>query len=209
MNIALSLAIAYLLGSIPFAYLISRLRGVDIRKVGDRNVGSFNVFRHAGLGAGLATLVLDIGKGTLAIVVAKALRVEELVVFLAGIAAVAGHNWPVFLGFRGGRGVGAIVGVLFALVPWQMAITFVLAVIVVFTTKNSIWVGMALFIPLPIICFLSYLRFGEPSLSVVAYTVLLPCLSGFTHWLTTRRLPLEGKKESETFWIASTKGRQG
>ncbi len=210
MYVVLSLVIGYLLGSIPFAYLVSRLRGVkDIRNVGDGNAGSFNVFRHAGLGAGLAVLFLDIGKGALAVIIAKALQVSELAVFLAGIAAVAGHNWPIFLRFKGGRGVGAIVGVLFVLVTWQMAITFALAVIVVFTTRNSIWTSMALFIPLPFLCLLSYWLLDDPRLSVVIYSALLPCLSGIAHWLTTRHLSQEAKKESGTFWIAGAKGRQG
>jgi len=150
MNIAMSLVMAYLLGSIPFAYLISRTKGVDIRRVGDGNVGAFNVFRHVGLGAGLATLALDIGKGATAIMVAKALHIPEIAVCLAGIAATIGHNWPVFLKFEGGRGEATIIGVLAVLVPWQMAITFVLGIIVLFTTRNSILTAMAIFIPLPL-----------------------------------------------------------
>ena len=136
MNIAISLVVAYLLGSLPFAYLIGRQKGVDIRQVGDRNVGSFNVFRHAGLAAGLATFMLDAGKGIMAIVVAKALHVDEVIVLAAGIAAVAGHIWPVFLGFRGGRGEATIVGVLLALVTWQMVIAFALGIIVLITTPE-------------------------------------------------------------------------
>jgi glycerol-3-phosphate acyltransferase PlsY len=205
MNIAFSLIIAYLLGSIPFAYLVSRIKGVDIRLIGDRNAGSFNVFRNVGFGAGFTTLILDMLKGTAAILVARALNVEEIVVFLSGAAAVAGHNWSVFLGFKGGRGEATILGVLFALVPLQLAITFAMALIVLFTTHNSIWVSITLFVPLPIICFLSYWFLKQPSLGTVIYTVLLPCMSGITHWFTTRHLSPEAKKESETFWIANQK----
>ena len=207
MNIALSLILAYLLGSIPFTYIISLWKGVDIRKVGDRNVGAFNVFRHAGLEAGLATLVLDIGKGALVIVIARALHVSDLVVYLTGMVAVIGHNWPVFLSFRGGRGEATTVGVLFVIVPWAMLFTFIIGVIMLFTTRNSIRVGMVLFIPLPVICGISYWIFGEPPLTTAAYTVILPCLSGFTHWLTTRQLPPDAKKETGTFWIAGAKDR--
>lgn len=207
MNATLSLVLAYLLGSIPFAYLVSRLKGVDIRKVGDGNVGAFNVFRHVGLYAGLATLILDIAKGAAAIAVTKALHTGEIVTCLDGVAAVAGHNWTPFLGFKGGRGEATIIGVLFALVPWQMAITFVLGIIVLFTTRNSIWTGMALFVPLPLICFVSSRLLGQPSLTVMVYTLLLPCLVGLTHWLTTRHLPPEARKEAGTFWIATKKDR--
>jgi glycerol-3-phosphate acyltransferase PlsY len=207
MNAVLSVLLAYLLGSIPFAYLVSLRRGVDIRRVGDGNVGAFNVFRHAGLEAGLATLVLDIGKGAVAVLVARVLHVNDVVVYLAGIAAVVGHNWPVFLGFRGGRGEAAVVGVFLALVPWAMLCTLVLGVIVLFTTKNSIRVGMALFIPLPVICAVSYWIFRKPPLLVICYTVILPCLTGLTHWLTTRRLPPDNKKEAGAFWIAGSGDR--
>jgi len=197
MNIALSIVIAYLLGSIPSAYIISKIRGLDIRKVGDRNVGTFNVFRHAGLVAGIATLVADVGKGALAIVVAKALSGQELVLFGAGIAAVMGHNWPVFLRFRGGRGLAVVIGVLLALLPIEMLISAALGLVVLFITRNSVWFGVALFIPLILLCWL----FGEP-VSLLIYSAALPCLAGFTHWLTTRHLPPEAQKEAVSFWIA-------
>ena len=116
MNVALSLIFSYLMGSIPFAYLTGRLNGLDIRKVGDHNVGAFNVFRHAGLEAGLITLALDMGKGSAGILLARSLHVDEPVVFLSGITAVLGHNWPVFLGFRGGRGEATVIGILFMII---------------------------------------------------------------------------------------------
>ena len=100
MKVALSLVGAYLLGSLPFAYLVSMRRGIDIRKLGDHNVGAFNVFRHAGLEAGLITLILDIGKEATAILLARSLHVGEPIIYLSGIMAVIGHNWPVFPGFR-------------------------------------------------------------------------------------------------------------
>jgi glycerol-3-phosphate acyltransferase PlsY len=205
MNIALSLVISYLLGSIPFAYIIGRINGTDIRQIGDRNVGAFNVFRHVGFGPGFVTVILDIIKGAAAILVARAFNVDEIVVFLTGVSVVAGHNWPVFLRFRGGRGEATIIGVLFALVPIQITITFAIAIIVLFATHNSILVGAILFVPVPFLCLLSHFFFQQPSVGTIVYTVLLPCLSGITHWFTTRHLPPDAKKESETFWIANQK----
>ena len=202
MNIALSLAIAYLLGSIPFAYIIGKLSGLDVRKVGDRNVGTFNIFRHAGLIAGIATLIADVGKGALAIVIANALSGHELVVFGAGVAAVIGHNWPVFLHFRGGRGLAVVIGALLALLPIEMLIAAAIGIAVLVVTRNSIWFGVALFIPLVLLCWL----FGEP-VSLLIYSAALPCLAGFTHWLTTRHLSSEAQKESVSFWVARKQGR--
>ena len=201
MNIALSIVIAYLLGSIPFAYIIGKLSGLDVRKVGDRNVGTFNVFRHAGLIAGIATLIADVGKGALAIVIAKALSGNELVVFGAGVAAVIGHNWPVFLHFRGGRGLAVVIGALLALLPIEMLIAAAVGILVLIITRNSVWFGVALFIPLVLLCWL----FGEP-VSLLIYSAALPCLSGFAHWLTTRHLPPEAQKEAVSFWVARKRG---
>ena len=202
MTVALSMVSAYLLGSLPFAYLVSMRKGIDIRRIGDCNVGAFNVFRHAGFEAGMITLLLDMGKGATAILVARLFHVSEPVVYLSGIMAVAGHNWPVFLGFRGGRGEATVIGILFVIIPWIIAITFLLGIIILFTTKNSIWVGIVLFIPLPVIGVISYYVRGNPSPVTIGYAVLLPCISGITHWLTTRKLSPDAKKEAGSFWIA-------
>ncbi|OGN90564.1 MAG: hypothetical protein A2Z70_03805 [Chloroflexi bacterium RBG_13_48_17] len=197
---ASSIVIAYLLGSIPFAYIIGKLSGFDVRKVGDRNVGTFNVFRHAGLGAGIATLVADVGKGALAIVVAKLLSAQELVVFGAGVAAVIGHNWPVFLHFRGGRGLAVVIGVLLALLPIEMLIAAAIGIAVLFATRSSIWFGVALFLPLVLLGWLFRER-----ISLLIYSAALPCLAGLAHLLTTRHLSPEEQKEAVSFWI----GRKG
>jgi len=184
----LSIIIAYLLGSIPFAYIIGRLRGLDVRQVGDRNVGTFNVFRHAGMGAGIATL---------AIVVAKLLSVPELVVFGAGVAAVIGHNWPVFLRFRGGRGLAVVIGALLALLPIEMLIATAISLVVLYATRNSIWFGVAMFIPLVLLSVLFRER-----ISLIIYSAALPCLSGLAHLWTTHNLSPEEQKEAVSFWVA-------
>lgn len=202
-SIALSLVLAYLLGSIPFAYIIGRIGGLDIREVGDRNVGTFNVFRHAGLVAGIATLIGDVGKGAIAILVAKALSGYELVVFGAGVAAVIGHNWPIFLRFRGGRGLAVVIGVLLVLLPREMVIAVALGVVVLIITRNSVWVGVTIFVPLVLLSWL--LR--EP-VSLLIYSMTLPCLAGISHWLTTRHLPPEAQKEALVFWVARAAKRQ-
>lgn len=193
----LSIVIAYLLGSIPFAYIIGKLRGLDVRQVGDKNVGTFNVFRHAGWGAGIATLVADVGKGALAIVVAKLLSVPELVVFGAGVAAVIGHNWPVFMRFRGGRGLAVIIGALLALLPIEMLIAAAISLVVLYATRSSIWFGVAMFLPLVLLCVLFKER-----VSLIIYSVALPCLAGLAHLLTTRGLSPEEQKEAVSFWVA-------
>jgi glycerol-3-phosphate acyltransferase PlsY len=153
--------------------------------------------------AGIVTLIADVGKGALAVVIAKAFSGHELVVFIAGVAAVIGHNWPVFLRFRGGRGLAVVIGVLLAILPREMVIAAALGIAaVLFVTRNSVWFGVALFIPLVLLCWL----FGEP-VSLLIYSAVLPCLAGLTHWLTTRHhLSPEAQKEAVSFWIARKEG---
>ena len=116
MTQALVLIAAYLLGSIPFAYLAGRARGVDIRTVGSRNVGATNVFRTLGRRIGVAVMALDIAKGAVAVAVARVL-LESPWPLLAAAAAILGHVFPVWLRFRGGKGVAVAGGAVLALTP--------------------------------------------------------------------------------------------
>jgi glycerol-3-phosphate acyltransferase PlsY len=117
--IALAIICAYLIGSLPTAYLAGRLRkGVDIRQVGSRNMGAMNVFYSVGFIEGLLVLAVDIGKGAAAVALARFLGVHEIVQLLAGVAAILGHGFPPFLGFRGGRGGATCIGILVFLMPW-------------------------------------------------------------------------------------------
>ena len=110
---------AYLLGSLPWSYLIVRLhRGIDVRTIGSRSAGATNVLRASGKWAALLALLLDAAKGTAAVVLARALEVGAWWLAAAAAAAVAGHVFPLFLGFRGGKGVATAAGVLAPLVPW-------------------------------------------------------------------------------------------
>lgn len=112
---------AYFLGSIPTAYLMGwTLRGIDIRTVGSGNVGATNVFRTIGKMAGIATLLIDLAKGLLAVELALIYCGGDLWPLLAGISAVAGHSWSLWVNFRGGKGVATSAGVFLALLPGPM-----------------------------------------------------------------------------------------
>jgi glycerol-3-phosphate acyltransferase PlsY len=114
----LTLLVAYLLGSIPFSYLVARHFGVpDVRKVGSGNVGATNVMRSAGKTAGVLAFLLDASKGALAALVAQRLSEGEALPALAAATAVLGHMYPVWLGFRGGKGVATGCGAFLPLVP--------------------------------------------------------------------------------------------
>ena len=116
------LLVSYIIGLFPSAYIAGRLvKGVDIRKVGDRNAGAANVYRNINHVAGMAVLAGDIGKGALAVLLAQAVA-SQPIVLLCGVAVVAGHNWPIFLRFKGGRGLATTIGVLLVLLAVPMTI---------------------------------------------------------------------------------------
>jgi glycerol-3-phosphate acyltransferase PlsY len=144
----LGIVIGYLLGSIPAAYIVSRLRkGVDIRTIGSRNMGGANVMREIGTHEGVLVGLFDISKGAGSVLIAQALNVSELWVFGAGFGALVGHNFPVFAGFRGGRGAATIIGMFLALAPLGTLITLAIVAIPFFTTRKfgaAVLIGFAL-----------------------------------------------------------------
>lgn len=130
---------AYLLGSVPAAYILVYLaRGIDIRQVGTKNVGALNAFQQVGVWGGLLVLLADAGKGALAFLAPQWAGAPEWTVFLTAPLVVAGHNWPVFLGFRGGKGAAAIFGISLAFVPLLTLIALGPAVLVMALVRNVV-----------------------------------------------------------------------
>lgn len=176
LNIAAAIVIGYLLGSIPFAYIITRLKkGIDIRQKGSGNVGALAAWREVGPGFGIIALASDVGKGVLAVYVARWLGLDLLWICVAGFAAVAGHNWPVFLKFRGGKGAATIMGVLLAFMPVQFAIGLGIAILVVIPTSN-IRLGMIGLACIPLIAWL----FPRPSEYIFYPLALILFLAAYT-----------------------------
>jgi glycerol-3-phosphate acyltransferase PlsY len=110
----------YLSGSVPFAHLVSRVRGIDLRRVGSGNVGASNVLRTSGVRLAVAAMCLDAIKGALAVLLAARLTTAAVVPVAAGVASVLGHVYPVWLRFRGGKGVATAAGVFAVLAPWPL-----------------------------------------------------------------------------------------
>jgi acyl phosphate:glycerol-3-phosphate acyltransferase len=134
----LVLAIAYLLGAIPFGYLLVKWKtGADVRAAGSGNIGATNVMRTTGRVAGFATLLLDIAKGYAAVWIAGRMTGEDaLWMSLAAIAVMAGHAYPVFLGFKGGKAVASFVGAFACLIPGALAVEIIIFVVVVVWTRH-------------------------------------------------------------------------
>ncbi len=144
--IVIALIAGYLLGSIPTAYLMGRLKeGIDIRTVGSHNMGAMNSFYRLGFIYGVVVLLVDIGKGAAAVWVARLLGVPNLVEMLAGAMAVIGHNWPVWLRFHGGKGGATVIGVIGFLMPWIWPIGIpIFALLLLITKVPTISYGIAM-----------------------------------------------------------------
>jgi len=128
-----AVTLGYLAGSIPFAFLVARRHGVDLRRSGSGNVGATNVLRTSGVSLAMTAMVLDAVKGAVAVLVAQRLTEGPATPVAAGLAAIIGHIYPVWLQFRGGKGVATAAGVFGVLLPLALAAAtgvFVLAVFV-------------------------------------------------------------------------------
>lgn len=177
----ISIIISYLLGSIPSAYLAGKIgRNVDIRNVGSRNMGAMNTFYSIGLWAGLAVLTIDIGKGTLAIYITELIfgidnQPTTLMQYISGIVVVLGHNFPVWLKFRGGKGGATCIGVLARLIPWGCPYYLAVFLILLTVTKFPTLSYSIAFITFPIAAVFYYPE-SLPWLPI--YSVLILLLPG-------------------------------
>lgn len=167
---AMLILCGYLLGAIPFAYLAGRWRkGIDIRTVGTRNAGAHNVMLEVGRGIGFLVGVLDVSKGALPVLVAGWLRLSPWIGLGAGLAAVLGHNYPPYLGFRGGKGVATGLGALLALMPLETLASLAVMVILYLVTHSFITgVGVGF----PFLSLLAWWR-GKPTPAIAAPISLL------------------------------------
>ncbi|HVD95772.1 MAG TPA: glycerol-3-phosphate 1-O-acyltransferase PlsY [Candidatus Limnocylindria bacterium] len=156
---ALVLVGSYLLGSIPFGYLAGRIAGIDIRKAGSGNIGATNVLRVLGKGYGYPVFALDFLKGLgavrISIAIATVVRQEssspEIFGILAAVSAVIGHSFPLWLKFRGGKGVATSAGALFGLMPLAMLIGVAIWILVFWLTRFVSVASMAAAVALPLV----------------------------------------------------------
>jgi len=170
MSGVIAIIIAYLLGSIPGAYIATRLQtGKDIRLLGSGNVGANNVFREVGFKAALFSGIVDVTKGIIAVLIAQ--RVfgfpsmqladpPQLLILAAALAAVAGHIWSIYLKFTGGNGLATTIGILVILMPQELLIALAITLVLIIVTRNPVLsVNISLFFSVPVSAwFLEYSR---------------------------------------------------
>jgi acyl phosphate:glycerol-3-phosphate acyltransferase len=167
----LILLLAYLIGSVPFSYVVAKLRGVDVRRVGSGNVGATNVMRSAGLFAGLVAFALDAAKGAAAAVIAKVLAQEyapdaaNVLPASAAALAVFGHVFPIWLGFRGGKGVATGAGAFVPLAPLAAGLSVATFAVVLAATR---YVSLASIVGATTLAALTFLTQPNPAVSWAA-----------------------------------------
>jgi len=176
--------VCYAIGSLPTAYLFTRyILGQDIRDIGDNNSGAANVFRNVGAKAGVAVGAIDIVKGSVIIVLAKVLVDNTGMEMMAGAAALAGHNFPVHLKFRGGRGAATAVGVLIASVPIVGLPVGAFCLVLLYFTHKAIYPLAVFLVAIPALTWPA-----GYSVSLAIYAVAMPMAVGLSHFFTTRIL---------------------
>ena len=175
-----TLVLAYLLGSFPSGYLAGRwLKGVDIRTLGSGSTGATNVLRQIGKGPALVVFLIDVLKGTAAVLLAKALGFNDWWVVAAGLAALAGHIWPIWLGWRGGKAVATGLGMLLGL-AWPVGLACFGVFLTVISVSRIVSLSSVLAaLSLPLLMLARFASLGEAvrpaylSLSIVAAVLVI------------------------------------
>ncbi|WP_019122472.1 glycerol-3-phosphate 1-O-acyltransferase PlsY [Brevibacillus massiliensis] len=185
MSFVLAMIISYLIGAVSFSTIIAKsIAGIDIRQHGSGNAGATNTLRVLGRGPGILVLILDALKGLAAMGIAHLLTGGDPIAYaLAGIFAIIGHNWPVYYGFRGGKGIATTVGVALGLSPSSFLVTGLVAVFVILLTRYVSLGSLVLATLLP----LCLLFFGADS-SFVWISLIITVLAYVRHYRNIVRL---------------------
>jgi len=176
-GVILLLVMCFVLGSIPFGIIVAKSKGVDLKKVGSRNIGATNVLRSLGKWPALLTLMGDMLKGTIAVAAGSYFGAGSLLAGLFGFSAILGHNFSFFLGFKGGKGVATSLGVLIVYAPLAALLTIVLWLGVAVSTKYSSLAALVSFGLLPASVF--FLNPGDTGKMLTA--ILITALIFFRH----------------------------
>ena len=191
---AIVIAVAYLMGAFPTAYLVGRHLGrIDIHAVGSQNAGALNAYRQFGKVAGLAVLAMDTGKGASAIFLGQRLGVPGIALYVAALAATLGHNFSPFVGFRGGKGAATVLGIS-AIMLWQItAVTVAVGAVFFAVTRHAVWSVTAVFVLLNLLTIATAQPLGQ-----IVICLVLSFLVAGTHLI--RQYPQLGPLVGQRQW---------
>jgi len=188
---AITLILAYLIGSVPFGLLAGKLKGIDIRKEGSGNIGTTNVFRICGKELGFIVFALDVLKGLVPVLVGKHFfsGSDGLIPILCGVAAILGHNFPVWLKFKGGKGIATSAGVLGGLLPWALLFAFATWVLSFAVTRYVSIASIFAAVSLPVTLGLqTFLPGSTRPIAYFIFTVVIGLLAVWRHRANIARL---------------------
>lgn len=174
---------AYLVGAIPTAHILARRVGRDIRLMGSGNVGALNALRSLGKRAAAVVFVVDIGKAALVMLAAMLIGVPAWAMYMAALATMLGHNFPVYIGFRGGKGAAVMTGISLVVVPYLTLLSVPALLLGYLIFRSAFWAMMMTFISINVLTIIT----GQPTEQVVL-CIVLTLLVGSTHLLRAFRL---------------------
>lgn len=208
-KILISVVISYLIGAIPFSFIIGKINGYDVRKEGSCNPGASNVLRVCGKKAGIAAYICDIGKGMIAVIVptfilSDIILTHSYILVFCAVASILGHVFSIFLGFKGGKGVATSAGSMFMLAPVSLIITMVFFFIGLFASRKTVAIGSTVAaLAFPIVLSLLYFKanFLYRIFFNVNYVVLLPIAILLAIFIIIKHIPnykriLKGEENS-------------
>ncbi len=193
MNYLLLILASYLLGAIPFGLLLGKLKGIDVRTVGSKNIGATNVLRSVGKPWGIATFILDALKGFVPAFVfpgvasawAGEFQSLEIAALAGGAAAIIGHNFPIYLGFKGGKGVATSAGALLGIAPLAVAVGLAVWAVFFFTLRYVSLASIAAALSVPVV---GWVYYRDAGWVVPAALTVLAALIIFRHRANIQRL---------------------
>jgi glycerol-3-phosphate acyltransferase PlsY len=199
-TIVYAIAIGYLLGSIPFGLILTRALGIDIRSIGSGNIGATNVLRTGNRPLAAATLLLDVAKGVAAVLIARTWLGDENAAMVAGLSAFIGHIFPVWLGFKGGKGVATYIGVLLA---WNWIVGLIFCAVWLLIAVVRRYSSLAAITAAATSPVFAYVVPGTGNLTLPAACGLISVILLLTHWQNIQRLwnntePKIGEKKKVT-----------
>jgi acyl phosphate:glycerol-3-phosphate acyltransferase len=198
----LAAIVGYLLGSCPNGLIVSKSHGIDVRNFGSGNIGATNVLRVLGRKWGYLVFALDSLKGLLSVLfaywISRRLLLdhasETLAAIIAGVACILGHSFPVWLRFKGGKGVATSAGVLLGLMPWAVVSVFIVWLLLFKTTRYVSLASIGAAVALPVLV-MAYLHFRpEAEMSLLIFSLVIAAVVVWRHRSNIRRL-LQGKEQ--------------
>ncbi len=180
--------LAYLAGATPFGYLAGKLRGVDLRQHGSGNIGATNAIRVLGKPIGITVLLLDLFKGLLPVLLARSVSAEATIAIFTALAAILGHNYTFWLGFKGGKGIATTAGAILPLIPWALLAAVLIWLLVARLSRYVSVASIAAAITIPLALIVQSLLTARWEPAIFLFALFTSSLAIWKHRANIQRL---------------------